>query len=84
MEINSISKEKREVNVNLSSDDLVKICNVLYHASNEDRNNIYYKLYGDMMMARDLCQYGHIDGFCFERIAECRKNLEIVKNNSKK
>ena len=79
MNILSVSKEKNEAVVRLTSDDLVKLSNVLYHAPDSDKNDIYYKLYGDVMLARDLSQYGHIDGFCFDRIATCRKKLKEIE-----
>jgi len=28
-----------------------------------------------MMMARDLCQYGHVDNFCLHNIVKCRSEL---------
>ena len=79
MNILSVSKEKNEAVVRLTSDDLVKLSNVLYHAPDSDKNDIYYKLYGDVMLARDLSQYGNIDGFCFDRIATCRKKLKEIE-----
>lgn len=73
MNIENISKEKGEVLVRLSKDDLVGICNALYRQTEEQENkeNIL-QLYSDMMMARDLCQYGHIDDFCLQNIVRCR------------
>lgn len=76
MEILNISKKDCEAIVRLSSDELVKLANVLYHAPDADKNNLYYKLYGEIMLVRDLSQYGHVDGFCFEKIAECREKLK--------
>ena len=76
MEMLSISKKDNEAIVRLSSDELVKLSNVLYHAPDSDRNKLFYKLYGEVMIARDLSQYGHIDGFCFEKIIECRNKLK--------
>ncbi len=65
MNIQTISKEKREVMVELTADDLVIICNALYAQLGEKKyNDIFMQLYSDMMMARDLCQYGHVDNFC--------------------
>lgn len=75
MNIFSISKTKREVTLSLSSDELVKICNVLYNAAEEQRNNVYHNLYADMMIARDLSQYGHIDNFCLDRVVEERSKI---------
>lgn len=75
MEIMNISKKDKEVVLTLNADELVRLCNVLYAQEKYD-DNLHYKLYGDLMIARDLCQYGHIDGFCFERIAECRSKIK--------
>ena len=75
MEIMNISKEDKEVVLTLNADELVRLCNVLYVQKKYD-DNLHHKLYGDLMIARDLCQYGHIDGFCFERIAECRSKIK--------
>lgn len=75
MEIMNISKKDKEVVLTLNTDELVRLCNVLYAQEKYD-DNLHYKLYGDLMIARDLCQYGHIDGFCFERIAECRSKIK--------
>lgn len=76
MEIINISKNENEAIVRLSSDELVKLANVLYHAPDSDKNDLYYKLYGEIMLVRDLSQYGHIDGFCFEKISDCREKLK--------
>lgn len=75
MRINSIDSVSREVTVTLNADELVKICNCMYGTSSENRNNTFHKLYGDMMLIRDLCQYGHIDNWCLGRIVDCRKKI---------
>jgi hypothetical protein len=72
MNIRKISKKNREVVVVLSSTELVKICNVFYNAQDEDKNELYFKLYGEMMVANNICQYGLIDDFCFSRVVDCR------------
>ena len=79
MNIENISKEKGEVLVRLSKDDFVGICNALYRQTEEQKNkeNIM-QLYSDMMMARDLCQYGHIDDFCLQTIVKCRRGIKGV------
>lgn len=76
MNIQSISKEKREIVANLSADDLVLICNVLHSQLEEEKHNEkFLRLYSDMMMARDMCQYGHIDNFCLHNIVKCRNGI---------
>lgn len=76
MEIESILKQQREVNISLSADDLVIICNALYLQLGEKKDNEnFLQLYSDMMMARDLCQYGHVDNFCLHNIVKCRNGI---------
>ena len=82
MEILNISKKEREVVVTLNSDELVKLCNTMYNAKESDKNNLFYKLYSELMIARDLSQYGHIDDFCLERIIENRGKI-VKKSNEK-
>lgn len=83
MNIENISKEKGEVLVRLSKDDLVGICNALYRQTEEQENkeNIL-QLYSDMMMARDLCQYGHIDDFCLQNIVRYRSGIKGVLSDT--
>lgn len=83
MDIYEISKERSEVTVKLSKDDLVNICNSLYLQFDKNKNNIrFLQLYSDMMMIRDLCQYGHIDNFCLDRITECRNIINNLANKT--
>lgn len=76
MEILNISKENKEVIVSLDSDELVKLCNCLYKTDDSNKNSLYHKLYGQLMMCRDLSQYGHIDDWCFEKIVEQRERAK--------
>ena len=76
MNIQSISKEKSEAIVTLTSSELVTLCNVLYEKTvGEDASKTALKLYADLMIARDLSQYGHIDAFCLECIIKCRERI---------
>ena len=63
MNIQNISKNDREVTVTLSSDELVKLCNVLYYARD---------IKSDLMIARDISQYGNIDDTTFSKIIKER------------
>lgn len=79
MNIQTISTEKRKVTVELTADDLVTICNALYAQSDEKKQHeTFMQLYSDMMMARDLCQYGHVDNFCLHNIVQCRSGFKGV------
>lgn len=83
MTIQTISKEDKNVTVELSADDLVMICNALYlHSKEQDlqskeqkTNDHFLQLYSDMMIARDLCQYGHVDNFCLRNVVACRNDI---------
>ena len=80
MDILSISKKENEAVIRLDSTELVTLCNVLYQATKDDNTNVtVYQLYGNLMIARDLSQYGHIDGFCFDNIAKCREKAKALK-----
>ena len=69
MDIQSISKEKRECTIRLSADELVMICNSLHCAEKSyGGGNLFHKLYSDMIAANNLCQYGHIDNFALSEI----------------
>lgn len=81
MDILSISKEDRESVVILDSTELVTLCNVLYQATKDENvQAIVYKLYGNLMIARDLSQYGHIDAFCLEQIVKCREKVKELNH----
>ena len=85
MTILSVSKEKSEAVVKLNSDELVALCNVLYQATKvENVRAIVYQLYSNMMIARDLSQYGHIDAFCYEKIGECREKVRQLDEADKR
>lgn len=55
MQIHNVSKDK-EVVVRLSPDELIKLCNVLYKAPDDEKNKLYYHLYNELMLAKKLCQ----------------------------
>lgn len=75
MTINSVSKDNREATLTINNTELVTLCNAMYHAKDEMNNPCFYHIYGNLMMIRDLSQYGHIDGFCFDGITKCRKRI---------
>ena len=80
MDILSISKDKNESIIKLDSTELVTLCNVLYQATKDDNTKeTVYQLYGNLMIARDLSQYGHIDEFCFNNIVKCRETVKALK-----
>lgn len=77
MNILCISKIEREAVVKLDSTELVTLCNILYQATKCDNAKaIIYQLYDSLMIARDLSQYGHIDGHCLSSIIKCREKMQ--------
>jgi hypothetical protein len=72
MKIYNVLKDK-EVVVRLLPDELIKLCNVLYKAPDNEKNKLYYHLYSELMIVKDLCQYGHIDDFSMKCIVEARE-----------
>lgn len=86
MNIQNISKKEKEVVVTLSADELVKICNIFHGATAEkekEPNDLYHTLYSELMIARELCQYGHIDNFAMSQIIECRNRCNGGSKNMK-
>ena len=76
MNLLSVSKAEKKAVLEIASDELVALCNVLYHETKrDDARAIVYQIYDDLIFAKDLSQYGHIDSFSLERIIECRKKI---------
>ena len=76
MTIESVSKADRSATITLDATELTKLCNTLYKAPEDQRNGIYYRLYNDMMIVKDLTQYGHLDDFRIEKVVKCRSNIK--------
>lgn len=81
MEITSISKTDNRANVELTSDELVILCNALFRVRDREEfknREKYHKLYSELMLARDVSQYGHVDNFCLGRIVDQRTQYSKV------
>lgn len=72
MHIEKLSVKDREVTVRLSADEIVKLCNSLHYAPEKQQNDIYHKLYSDLLLVRDICQYGRIDNWGLAKVVEQR------------
>lgn len=89
MDIQSVSKESRECTIKLSVDELVMICNSFYYAENTYESScLFHKLYSEMIIVNNLCQYGHIDNFALSEIIKQRNKTEnkisgILSENDK-
>lgn len=80
MKIENISKKNNEVNVTLSSEELVKICNALFAIRHDCKDNpIYHRLYSDMVIARDLSQYGQLNNCSIAKIVE-QRGANVIKS----
>lgn len=76
MNITNISKESREVKISLTADELILLCNMMHEQRKEkDNNEKLLQLYSEMMIARDLCQYGSLDNFSLQSIVRCRNSI---------
>lgn len=87
MKIQNISKPDAEIIVTMSTSDTICLCNAIYKAINEnygcESDTRLQELYADLMLARDLSQYGHLDTHSFNCIAEARETaikLRQAKN----
>lgn len=78
MRINKIDSVAREVTIELSASELVDICNSMYRDPNRKND----RLYADMMLCRDLSQYGHVDNWCLEKIVEQRSAKDEHNNRT--
>lgn len=84
MNIQEISKSNREVTVTLNADELIRICNAMHKADNNDNNELYNKLHSEMILARDLCQYGGIDNFTLSCIVNYRSQYSNIEEEIQK
>lgn len=77
MDIQNISKESRECTIKLSVDELVMICNSFHHAEkNYEHSDLFHNLFSEMIIANNLCQYGHLDNFALSQIIKKRNETE--------
>lgn len=83
MNIKNITKSTNQVNMTLEKDELVMLCNVMYEAeiacSNETKRELFHKLYADLIMVSNLCQYGHVDDFAFNLLMHERKYAKDIR-----
>lgn len=84
MHILELSYNKREVVLSLSADELIKICNAMFSVEEKNRGENFYKLNSDLVLARDLCQYGHIDNFTLSSIVDSRAQYSNIKDEIKR
>ncbi len=71
MIVQNISKMDHKVTIELSADELIRICNIFY-MTKEKKDDLYYQLYSELAIAMEMCQYGHLDNFSLSCIVKAR------------
>ena len=56
----------------------------MHHANNEDKNCLFHRLNSELIIARDLCQYGSLDNFALSSIVNSRSNCSNIIEDIKK
>lgn len=69
------------VNVTLDTEEVKCLCEALYCAYNED-NPVFSKLYSELIIARDICLYGHLDDFGIASVVSC-KDIKKISEQAK-
>lgn len=82
MHIEKLSVKDREVTVRLSADEIVKLCNSLHYAPEKQQNDIYHKLYSDLLLVYDSSIYGRYDFHLFHTISFSIFKLNILPIHS--
>lgn len=54
--------------------------NSLHYTPEKQQNDIYHKLYSDLLLMRDICQYGRIDNWGLAKVVEQRGLGNINKH----
>lgn len=72
------------VETKLDAEEVKCLCEALYSAyyDNED-NPIFSKLYSELIIARDLCLYGHLDNFGIANVVSCGDIKKSVNRQKK-
>ncbi len=63
-----------------TADEIVKLCNSLHYAPEKQQNDIYHKLYHDLLLVRDICRSGRIDNWGLAKVVEQRGLGNINKH----
>ena len=71
------------VNVTLDTEEVKCLCEAFYGAfyDNED-NPVFRKLYSELIIARDICLYGHLDDFSIASVVSC-KDIKKISEQAK-
>lgn len=88
MRINSVGDNKADISLN--AEELGMLANVLYFyekysASEKDfkkPNEVFHNLSAQIIIARDICQYGHLDSFSTSCVI--KHQMGTVPDNERK
>ena len=85
MDFLNISKEKQEVIVRLHKNELVGLSNVLYMVNRQMIDDeVYHKIYGDIILARNLASYGHIDEHVLDIMSTQRRYVKKINKEKRR
>lgn len=71
MNILNISKSDKNVTVSLTSDELQMLCNLMSERPDIVKDQ-FHQLYSELLIANNLCQYGHLDNFALTQIVKAK------------
>lgn len=61
------------VDVKFDIEEVKCLCGALYDAYYDSKDDpIFRKLYSNLLVTRDICQYGHLDDFALANAVSCR------------
>lgn len=84
MNILNIAKEQHKAVIELDCDELVTLCNALYHdVQRETDDPNIYNVYAKLIVPKDLATYGKIPSFSMEAINEYMAKAKELRNNDK-
>ena len=84
MKIMCVSASEKNAVICLTTEDMIEICNALHNAQKikDIKRSNFYRLYGNLMLVRDLAQHGNLDSFALNSIKECRNTAEKLEDEA--
>lgn len=77
MTIHNIDHVAHKAVIELSSDELVLLTNALYEMEKIDGRDSLRTLHADLIIARDITQYGGLDSCSLEDVAKRRLDIRV-------
>lgn len=71
------------VETKLDAEEIKYLCEALYNAYHDNKNDpAFRKLYCELIIARDICLYGHLDDFGIANVVSC-KDIKKISEQAK-